>query len=468
MTTRRRGTHGGPGRGIAGRWRTLLTAALVVMLTAVVPGVSWAAWTASDSATSTAKAASVGITQAVSGSTLNTFSYSTATPRAVATVTVTNTSTRAGSYTLGVSAVAAAGTANATAFLTAVSVEIGTTGSCTTSATLGSPTTGTLATTTTYTGTLAAGASVVLCVRTTMTSAGITAHAGKALTGTIASGIQVGTWTASATAATFAQSVAAAPTEVFFVNSAPRYNIRNDNVCVSVYDSYQNKVARGGICDFNNLGQFRITNLGGGVFTISAARNATSQPEAPRWSVSSATANIVTAVAQNVDNQRWRILQRPDGTYRIESVAFPGYCATVSNVHLWSNNPELVTTACDPANTLATQGFTFSMIGNPIPTTPHPITCTNAGWALLLNWPFDPLYRQEIAYRMLVNGVVVAPNYLNSHNAESHLTASAVANAGIAAGTGLPLVIEYRLDGSAWAPIAARTINYAGGNLTCG
>src|SRR5690606_5260286 len=124
-------------------WRTALTAGLVVLLTAVVPGSSWAAWTAGDSATSTARAASVGITQQLSGSTLDTFGYSASTTRAVGTVTITNTSTREGDYTLTVTGTAAPGTPDAAAFLGAVAVEIGTSGDCTPLATLGGPASGT-------------------------------------------------------------------------------------------------------------------------------------------------------------------------------------------------------------------------------------------------------------------------------------------------------------------------------------
>lgn len=441
-------------------WRTALTAGLVALLVTVVPGVSWAAWTASDSAASTAQAASVGITQQLTGSTLDAFSYSSTTTRGVATVTITNTSTREGSYTLGLSAIAAPGTVDAAAFLAAVSVEIGTSGSCTTSATLASPVAGTLAATTSYTGTLAAGASAVLCVRTTMTSADITTHADKQLSGTIGASIAVGTWAASATPAGFAQSVEAAPTEVFFVNSAPRYNILNSNTCVGGSGS---TVARNGVCDMWNGGQYRIAATGDGAFHISRAVNSTSQPSDPRWSLATAAGTVQSVAPSSAATQRWTITQRPDGTYRIQNVQH-NVCATVSS----SGNRPIVGAACNDA--LASQGFTFGMIGNPLPSTPNGITCVrNSGGYVNLTWPDDPEYRQEVSYRVRVEGILVIPHYLHFYTATAHLAPAELQSAGVPYGATRQVSIEQSIGGSGWATVAQGTISYvAPGVVACG
>ena len=451
-----------------------LAAALVAVLSALGTSGAWALWAASDSAGSTAKAARIGVTQTVStinGTALDGLVYDSTTQAGAQLVTITNTGSRDADYTLTVSATSASAT-----LLADVSVEIGAAEGCSAASAPANAVTGNLDAPMGATGRLAPGASAVLCVRTSMTASAITANADADLTGTISAVVQMGTWSDSApTSATFAQSVAVvAPTEAFFVNSAPRYNINNADTCVSAYgNGYGNKLARGGICDYNNLGQFRITNLGDGVFTISAARNATTQPEAPRWSVSSSTSDVVAAIAQDVDTQKWRVLQRADGEYRIESVAFPEYCVTVSDIDLWSNNPQLVLLACDSGNVLATQGFTFTMIGSPIPATPYAVECSDAAegtsWNyLVLEWPFDEMYRQEISYRVLVNDVVITPSYLNSYNAEAQLYSGDLVGAGVKPGANMTLLVQYQLDGSAWAPIATSTFSYEGGAVACG
>lgn len=393
----------------AGAWRTGLTVGLVALLVTVVPGVSWAAWTASDSAASTAQAANVGITQQLTGSTLDTLSYSATTTRGVATVTITNTSTRAGSYTLGVSATAAAGTADAAAFLAAVAVEIGTTGSCTTTAVLGSPVTGSLAATTAYTGTLAAGASAVLCVRTTMMTAGITAHAGKQLSGTIGASIAVGTWTATATPAGFAQSVAASTA---FDPGSGWYWLKNDSVpsrCAA--DRWH-----------GSGGQWRLwlqtctTTEGTGsnmlykfVATSEGYMRLVPIHQQNRYlsATGSAVGQHLTAVTSPSSQlTEWKLTAVGSGVYQISSRTNANLCWSTEGAST-SEGSLFVLATCDSAS--PAQRYRLSLLEIVVPP-PVTLQCSAAGPTgyLHLSWPVLIGYQETVTYTATMGGIPIS------------------------------------------------------------
>lgn len=390
-------------------WRTALTAGLVVLLTAVVPGSSWAAWTAGDSATSTARAASVGITQQLSGSTLDTFGYSASTTRAVGTVTITNTSTREGDYTLTVTGTAVPGTPDAAAFLGAVAVEIGTSGDCTPLATLGGPASGTLASATAYTGELAAGASVVLCVRTTMTTAAITAHAGKELTGTLSADITVGTWTAEATPLGFAQTVAAATAHD---PGSGWYWLGNDAVptrCVA--DRWHGSGGQWRLwletCSSaqgtgsNMLYRFEATS--DGFMRLVPIHQQTRYISA----TGSGVGEHLTGVASpSSPLTEWKLTAVGAGVYQVSSRTNANLCWSTAGAST-AEGSLLLLAACDPSSAAQRYRLTLLEIVVPPPVT---LQCSTAGptsW-LGMSWPVLTGYQEHVTYTALMGGLPVS------------------------------------------------------------
>lgn len=410
------------GRGILGRWRTLVTAALVVVLTTVVPGISWAAWTAFDSASSTAQAASVGVTQVISGSTLDTFSYSSTTTRAVASVTVTNTSTREGNYTLAVSGVAAPGTTDAAAFLAAVAVEIGTAGSCTTGATLGSPSTGTLAATTSYTGALAAGASVVLCVRTTMTTAGITAHAGKELTGTIAASIAVGTWTSSAAPASFAQEVAA---DTSYNPGSGWYWLKNDNVptrCVADRYHGSGNGWRLWLETCNNDQGTGSNMLYKFVATTDGFVRLIPIHQQNRYisATGSGAGQFLTAVTSPSSAlTEWKLTTVGVGVYQISSRTNANLCWSTQGAST-ATGSLFVLANCDSASAAQRYRLTLLEIVVPPPVTLTCNTMSPTGY-LELGWPVLTGYQEYVSYTTTISGVTITGTNSSGYYTKSQL-----------------------------------------------
>lgn len=447
-------SHPSHARHLAVRVRLSAVAAIVAVMSVLGSGVAWAAWTASDSASSTAGAATVGVTRSVAGSSLA-LTYSSSVTAGVAAVTITSTSSRAGTYSLAVSATSASATLRA-----AVTVQIGTTASCTVSATLASPTNGTLATTTTATGTLAAGASITLCVRTSMTTAAIAANGGASLAGTIATGITVGTWSATAATTTFAQSVAASGPNL---EDGARYNILNANQCIAGKDG---KVVRNNICDFNNMGQFRITDAGNGNSYISAAMNAAQQPTAPRWSMPSTTGELATVAPVSSGAQQWLIVARPDGLFRFQNVQH-GTCATVGTEQLWGSSGGLKLVGATCNDSLATQGFRFTLTDPPtLP--PATLACTGNGSNYIqYGWTMLTGYQAEVTYQVWVNGIFVK-NYTNGYHPFVQLSPSDLPAASFPAGT-YTLEVRQSVAGGPWNATGTRGIVIASNrNMACG
>jgi len=332
--------------------------------------------------------------------------------------------------------------------------------------TLSSPNTGSL-----LAPALAPGDARELCADTSVTSSQISAEAGKSLAGHLVVSGSWGSWLAAAAGGSFDQSVSS-PSEVFYSNPSPRYNILNANSCVSARGG-TSTVVRSGICDYDHLGQFRIASDGNGRFFISAAKNSSSQPSAPRWSLSATAGNVTLATVATTAAQRWAIEQRPDGLYRFVNEA-TGSCATVTAVEIWSGGGHVLSgAACDDA--LASQGFSFTMIDNPV-VTPYALGCTftHSGY-VTYTWNTIPGYQQEIAYRVWVGSVVV-PTGADGYNAYAQLYSRSGRNL-VTAGVGLgthQVVVEQQIAGSQWTTVATGTLVVtppAGNNvydLACG
>jgi hypothetical protein len=372
------------------RARLLLTLALSAVLALTGAGVSYALWTTSATVGSTASTATVTVGHALTGSSLA-VTYGPTTTAAVGVITVTNTGTRNGSYSLALSATSASSTMRA-----ATTVEIGTAATCTTAATLSGAVTGSFAATVTKTGTIAAGASVALCVRTSMSAANISANASASLAASAATSITVGTWSASAAAPiTFAQSVAA-PTGFQSVEGN-RYKIYNANICISStwdYTQISRGAVSGGDCNNDQTSNWRFYNDASGAKYIARAYNTGSTPD-NRWNATSATAlNLASSSA--VAAQRWMITARADSTFQIQNVA-QSKCVAVA-----SNGTMLLET-CNASS--AGQGFTFETVAD---STPAPVTLTcggNGSNYIHYSWPVLTGYQAEVTYKVYLDDV---------------------------------------------------------------
>jgi hypothetical protein len=304
-----------------------LTAGLTVFALLAGTGVSYAWWQATAGASSTSSAATVGVSQALSGTPGLAHTYTAAAPVAAGVLTVTNSSSRPGTYTTTLSAASAS-----SSLRSAVAVAVGTAATCTTTATLGSPVTGNLGTAVTYTGTLAAGASVALCVRTTMTGAAIIANNAATLTATAATSVLVGTWSASAPQAiSFVQNVAASTV----IDSNAWYWIHPtlaSTLCAEVLSGSTNSRTRivQQTCspDGSSASElWRFTPTTGGYYRI-VPRHATNLS----WGVDNAnTGQRLRAVSATSALAQWQIISNSDGTISMSLRDTPARCAVIRN-----------------------------------------------------------------------------------------------------------------------------------------
>ncbi len=443
------------------RARLSAVAALVASFTVLSSGIAAAAWWASDSASSSAGAATVDV-QLAAGSLDVT--YSSSILAKAAAVTVTNGSSREGDYSLAIAA-----TSGSPAYRGAVAmgiVEVSSPSACTVTTPISGPSSATSTFTSglSKTGTLAPAEDVTYCVITSMTSGSIATHANAPLAASITAGITVGTWIDSDSAA-FTQSVAA-PAGIT-IQSGARYLVKNANQCTN---GGHGTLIRNNDCDYNRMGQFRITEVtvGSGIYYIAGAKNESTQFSAPRWRLASSTANIVTATPSTSTEQQWRIVARPDGAYRIENV-LQGTCAEVSNTYLWNSPNNIVVGApCD--NTRAAQAFQFELYAPHIRPIETLVCSGNGSNYIQYGWTKLTGYEAEVTYRVLVNNVFVI-NYTNGHHPFFQLNPSQVPAGSIPNGTHV-VELQQSVAGDPWATTAYGTIVISGPSnnrsLACG
>lgn len=378
-----------------GGFRNLRLAVVAFIATFAILGGSGAAfafWVASANVSTGAATATVGISQALSASSLQ-HTYTGTELAAVGVVTVTNSSTRQATYSTVVSA-----TSSSSSFPSAVSVAVGT-GTCTTTSTLANQEIGTFASPVTHTGTLAAGASVALCVRTTMNSAGVTANASAALAAAVATSATVGTWsTAASTAINFAQSVVAPPPPV---DRAAWYKIQVESPTRCIKTSGSSMVS--GSCSLDsqwtaNAGAYwRFIPTDSGFYRIvSMASNSTSW-----WSVGSTANNtaMVTGAGTGA-NQQWSISANSDGTLAFQLRGDPTKCAASSGN---GNGAGMRIEVC-AANDID-QSWALDELGEATPA-PVALTCTGDQYTRYFSWPALTYYQGEVNYRVFLNGVL--------------------------------------------------------------
>lgn len=452
------------------RTRMSLLAGITVLLTLVGSGAAIGLWSSSTTLGSTAKAATVGITQTVAATPTLTTTYSSTALKAASPITLANTGNRSATYTLSLFATSTTDAALPGAVSIAAAV-VAATSDCTTTATLTSPTTGVFSTTTAFTasGTFAAGASVIVCVQTSMTAITATTYAQKSLTFSITGTTTLGTWTASTAAISITQNVAASL--LFFTNSSGRYNIisklvqAGGNPCVV---AYQATLVRNNGCAAS-AAEWRLTAYTNGNFYITDAGSGGS---GNNWALPSSTGTPTVSAPAATAAQRWSVTAHPDGTsFRIVNEQY-GTCAYVSAEA--ANNPNsgryiLKAAVCDSSDA---QAFSFTSIGAPVPTVPNLATCAGGNGTNYINytWPVATGYQAEITYKVYIGGVFIT-DYTNGHSTSINLYNNSnplVTIAMVGSGTKV-LEIKQSISGSAFTTSALGSIYIqpVNGNLKC-
>ena len=434
------------------RNRLALLAGLTTLFLAAGSGAAYAWWVTSATVGSTATAASVGVTHALSGSTLDViYDNSTNVTTAVGVVTITNTGSRDGTYSLAISATSASATLRS-----AVTVEVGTTASCTTAAILSGAVTGTFAATVTKTGAVAAGASVVLCVRTSMTAANITTNGTASLAATIASSIVIGTWSATASpAVTFTQSVAATT----LVETGPWYWIKKFQVSPERCAEADNAGTTAGTAvstgscgtaaqAASNLNEFwRFVPTSSGHYRI-VNRNAPTL----WWSVPSATTGQPLQItAGTTTSQEWLPVLNSNGSYAFKLRANTALCAQSSGN---GNGVAMTATTCVSGSTA--QSFILTKYLTITPAT-IALTCASTGTTATYSWPTLTGYDTEVIYRVLLNGVVDTV-YTGATGADTNARFASTATAAAYPVGTYSVEVQSSVAGSGWWSVGTGTL----------
>lgn len=356
-------------------------------------GAAFAFWVATANVSTGAATATVGISQALSASSLQ-HTYTGTELAAVGVVTVTNSSTRQATYSTVVTA-----SSSSSSFRSAVNVAVGT-GTCTTTSTLANQVTGTFASPVTHTGTLAAGASVALCVRTTMNSAGVTANASAALAAAVATSATVGTWsTAASTAIGFTQNVVSA----VVVDQAAWYKVTvlDPTRCAKAVGS---GMATGG-CSIesqytSNRGEYwRFVPTGSGYYRVVSM--ASTNMNSSWWSAASTSVNAAMGISSATTTlQEWSLSRNANGTIAMKLRADPTKCAASSGN---GNGAAMRIETCVPDD--VDQNWTLDELGTATPPSVA-LTCTGDQFTRYFSWPALTYYQGEVTYRVFLNGVL--------------------------------------------------------------
>lgn len=450
------------------RGRIALIAGATVFFTLVASGAS-ALWSTSATVSSTARAATVGITQTLATTTTAStdlaHTYSSGSLIAASAVTLVNTGNRSATYTLSLLAFS-----TASGLPAAVSVKIApvvAVADCSRTATLSSPTTGVLSTTTALTksAAFAAAGTVILCVQTSMALAAVTTYAEKSMSIALSASTTLGPWTASAGVISVTQDVASA--QLYSTDRSGRYTIFTANGCIEAYSTTK-LINTGSSSCSTSAGQWRLTkDSATGNYYIAQGTNGSSTGSG--WSFVAASGLSVLATAATAA-QRWAVEVRADGLYRFRNES-SGLCAVQTTVGAdnpaTSTRPLVQLATC--ADTSAAQGFTLTLQGNPVPATPNSMTCNGNGTNYIqLVWPGAAGYEQEIRYKFYVNNIFVK-DVTDGYNPYVQLFRPAdLAIATYGSGT-LVVRAEQSIAGSAYVVSATGTMYIEPGtnNLRC-
>lgn len=440
-----------------------LFAAVTVLSLLTGATAAYAIWSAIASVNSTASTATVTVGHALSGSTLA-VTYNSTTTAAVGVVTVTNTGTRDGTYSVAISATSASPTLRA-----AVVVEVGTAASCTTSATLTSPVTGTFAATVTKTGSLASGASIALCVRTSMTAGNITANANTSLAATVASSITVGTWSASASPAiTFTQTVAAA-TQI--IDSGAWYRLRsviNTGQCaegLGAATSSGTAVTIGACTAPNGTDAselFRFQPTSGGYYRV-VYRAAPTLGLAANGNGNNRDIFLNTDTS---DLAQWLPVFNADNTVTLTYLNNSGRCLSIPG------GSTTVGTQLQIQNCVAnstSQRFTLTMFNTATPA-PIVLSCSADGYNAYYSWPQLTGYETDVVYRVYINSILVNPHTRGTGWDPTVQFGNASITTAIYGSGSQPVLVQQNVNNAGWTTTGTGTLILANSApyLLCG
>lgn len=197
---------------------------------------------------------------------------------------------------------------------------VATEAACTAQATLASPTTGQLSTAAsiTFTGTIAAGASVVVCVQTTLPAQSQASFADGQVTLVLAPSLRyaaAAAWTVAAPVARATQLVDAGaavllPDGLYDIGLGGKGCVQPGGAGIERHPG----------CDSFT---WSIVNASGTIAIVAGEGDRAGQ----RWTAIGTALQLQPASAD--PSQQWRISGPVAGGYRLESVGFPGQCATV-------------------------------------------------------------------------------------------------------------------------------------------
>lgn len=390
---------------LRGSRRVTLIAVLAAALTLVGGGGAVAYWSVTAQLEAAAVTATIGLTQTVhpdAASTPLNVTYSAANLTAAGAVTVVNTGSREADYRIALTTQSQTA-AGLPAAISAAVAPVADAASCTPTTMLSAPQTGTLSSTGAFSagGEVAAGATLVLCVQTSLSATGATTHQNASTVLALQTQLEyapLAAWTLTGTSVVFTQSVGSSL--LFFTDDSARYRVFHDGRCVEKHDPDLLGRSTGSACN-RDIGEWRISPVGDGTFTVGRARNGAAL--AVQWTAVAPAAGATTrlAAAAPQSDQRWRISSVSEMGYRFESVKHPGTCLTLGE-GLW-HGPNLggarkiVLATCDGG---AAQEFTFEQLGDPLGE-PEIMSCQGGGGSYLgLEYARDELYYQETVHRV--------------------------------------------------------------------
>ncbi len=409
------GTHRMRTRSSSRRWaaRHGLVAGITTFLLLAGTGVSYAAWTAGAQATSTASAATLGIS--TSGFTSNAFSFQNHLLTTTGSVTLTNTtdtpSTTPGAYTMTLGytgssvlasklAVSVWPTTNPSGCASVGSPPMGTvTGFWDTVATTGSP----------LTGSLAKGTSQSYCLRVSSAERGQLASTAGALTiqPSISASLKVGNWSQSASATTTQSTAWIFP--AFGPTPNTWYQVKNQGTgdCLDVFGA--NTTSGTGAIDYackagNATGdynqQWKFTRATGDYFDMTP-RHA----QAVRLDVVGGSTATLAAVDVQTDDgarmsQEWQLQKQPSGdVYQIVNRK-SGMCLQVYNTSVYTPEIEYAQAVCD-----GTAGQSYTLIVKEVDVPAMTLSCAAAAnGGVTYSWTGAAIDTYNFQYRPNGNG----------------------------------------------------------------
>jgi len=445
--------------------RLAVIAGIVTFAVLAGTGTSYALWSATAQVSSTAKAATVSLTQTVAPSSTLGVTYTSSLLAAAGAVTVTNTGTRSSAWSLGVTGAST----NSTTFPGLVGLSMGivsATSGCTTSTTLTSPVTGVFGSSAvSIAGTVAAGASVIVCLKTSITAANVAANVSKSVVATVTSTVTAGTWSATSPAATFTQQTPAQTTTT--VSHTAWYWIKTTLNPVRCVQTEYFRTAAGTPLwqeDCNSIadqegnrneywkfvptsdGYYRITSRN--ALTMGWSQAAVGETnQSPRLSETTSTSG------------QWLLSANSNGTTTFKLRSDLGMCAALTGTST-ALMSYLTVIPCVAGN--ASQQFQIVMLEIVVPPA-IVLTCADTdGWNAVLSWPQLSTYKNNVVYRVKIDGTVMTGGYSRATGNDTNLQFSHDNAALYAYGTGThAIVVEQSVFGGEWTVTGTGTLKIA-------